>query len=642
VFITAMQDFRTANLKAASKRFAHDMLGLGVWMKTATETAEIQKPKTTHLFGEYLVTKGVLTRLQLSKALDEQRRFGGRLGEVLIHLNLMTEEQVTQMLADHLSMEYVRFDDISKINLNIARMFDESISKRFCLVGIGEVDGRIVVAMADPLNVIAIDTITLKIKRPIKVVIGSAQDIRRAIEIIYHGSDVEEQRLRELVQCEVSRFDQSEDEKVESILEETSDAGTDNEAEATKAPVIRFVDLLLSQAVKSRASDVHIEPQEKTMMIRMRIDGILRDMVPPARNMQKAVLTRIKILSNLDIAERRLPQDGRLKIRASNRDIDVRVSTLPTIYGEKIVMRILDTAGTSHNLDKLGIEPQLFAVLKNALAQPHGIMIVTGPTGSGKSTTLYACLNHLRDPTMNITTVEDPVEYRLEGINQVQVKSDINLTFAACLRSILRQDPDIVLIGEIRDKETVEIAIKASLTGHLVLSTFHTNDAPSAITRLINMGIEPYLLSSSLNLIIAQRLVRKICEKCKEPTTLSEQVLKRLKVDPARIKDAHLCHGKGCNACGNTGYHGRLPIFEFLVMDHEMRDLVTATANEAQLRAASRKKGYGGLLESGVTKMLQGLTTAEEVLGVTFSDDIGDIGIEQEARGVAAVDGTGK
>ena len=611
-------------------------------MKAALETAEIQKPKTTHLFGEYLVSKGVLTRLQLSKALDEQRRFGGRLGEALIRLNLMTEEQVTQMLADHLSMEYVRFDDISKINLNIARMFDESISKRFCLIGIGEVDGRIIVAMADPLNVVAIDTITLKIKRPIKVVIGSAQEIRRAIEIIYHGSDVEEQRLRELVQCEVSRFDQSEDEKVESILEETSDAGTDNEAEATKAPVIRFVDLLLSQAVKSRASDVHIEPQEKTMMIRMRIDGILRDMVPPARNMQKAVLTRIKILSNLDIAERRLPQDGRLKIRASDRDIDVRVSTLPTIYGEKIVMRILDTAGASHDINKLGIEPELLAVLKNALNQPHGIMIVTGPTGSGKSTTLYACLNHLRDPTMNITTVEDPVEYRLAGINQVQVKSDINLTFAACLRSILRQDPDIVLIGEIRDKETVEIAIKASLTGHLVLSTFHTNDAPSAITRLINMGIEPYLLSSSLNLIIAQRLVRKICEKCKEPTTLSEQVLKRLKIDPAKIKDAHLCRGKGCNACGNTGYHGRLPIFEFLVMDHEMRDLVTATAAEAQLRAAARKKGYGGLLESGVIKMLQGLTTAEEVLGVTFSDDIGDIGIEQEGKGVAAVEGTGK
>ncbi|MGD0551696.1 MAG: ATPase, T2SS/T4P/T4SS family [Sedimentisphaerales bacterium] len=603
-------------------------------MKAAPETSVMEKPKTTHLFGEFLVSKGMLTRLQLSKVLDEQRRFGGRLGEAIVRLNIMTEEQVTQALAGHLSMEYVHFDDISKINMNVARMFDETVSKRFCLVGIGEVDGRIVVAMADPLNVIAIDTITLKIKRPIKVVIGSAPEIRKAIEIIYHGSDVEEQRLRELVQTEGDRFDRDTDEKVESILEEAADGDSDSEEEAGKAPVIQFVDLLLSQAVKSRASDVHIEPQEKTMMIRMRIDGILRDMVPPARNMQGAVLARIKILSNLNIAERRLPQDGRLKIRTASRDIDVRVSTLPTIYGEKIVMRILDTAGTSHNIDKLGIEPELLAVLKNALNQPHGIMIVTGPTGSGKSTTLYACLNHLKDPTVNITTVEDPVEYRLAGINQVQVKPEIELTFASCLRSILRQDPDIVLIGEIRDKETVEIAIKASLTGHLVLSTFHTNDAPSAITRLINMGIEPYLLSSSLNLVVAQRLVRKICEKCKEPTTLSEQVLKRLKVDPAKLKNAKLCHGKGCSACGNTGYHGRLPIFEFLVMDHEMRELVTAAATESQLRAASRKKGYGGLLESGVIKMLQGLTTAEEVLGVTFSEDIGDVGVEQEGQTV--------
>jgi len=603
-------------------------------MKAAPETSDMEKPKTTHLFGEFLVFKGVLTHLQLSKVVDEQRRFGGRLGEAIVRLNMMTEEQVTQALAEHLSMEYVHFDDISKINMNVARMFDEAISKRFCLVGIGEADGRIVVAMADPLNVIAIDTITLKIKRPIKVVIGSAHEIRKAIEIIYHGSDVEEQRLRELVQTEGDRFDRDADEKVESILEEAADGDNDSEEEAGKAPVIRFVDLLLSQAVKSRASDVHIEPQEKTMMIRMRIDGILRDMVPPARNMQGAVLARIKILANLNIAERRLPQDGRLKIRTSSRDIDVRVSTLPTIYGEKIVMRILDTAGTSHNIDKLGIEPELLAVLKNALNQPHGIMIVTGPTGSGKSTTLYACLNHLKDPTVNITTVEDPVEYRLAGINQVQVKPEIDLTFASCLRSILRQDPDIVLIGEIRDKETVEIAIKASLTGHLVLSTFHTNDAPSAITRLINMGIEPYLLSSSLNLVVAQRLVRKICDKCKEPATLSEQVLKRLKVDPAKLKDAKLCHGKGCPACGNTGYHGRLPIFEFLVMDHELRELVTATATESQLRAASRKKGYGGLLESGVIKMLQGLTTAEEVLGVTFSEDIGDIGVEQKGQTV--------
>jgi type IV pilus assembly protein PilB len=607
-------------------------------MKSTQEIVDTPKLKTTHLFGEFLVSKGLLTRLQLSKALDEQRRYGGRLGEALMRLGMMTEEQVTQSLAEHLSMEYIHFDDISKIDLNVARMLDESIAKRFCLVGIGETGNKIIVAMADPLNVIAIDTITLKIKRPIKVVIGSGQEIRRAIEIIYHGSDVEEQRLRELVQTEVDREDQDADERVESILEDAADAESDNEALAGKAPVIRFVDIMLSQAVKSRASDVHIEPQEKSMVIRMRVDGLLREMVPPARNMQGAVCTRIKILSNLNIAERRLPQDGRLKIRAPNRDIDVRVSTLPTIYGEKIVMRILDAASASHDLTKLGIEPDLLAVLKNALSQPHGIMIVTGPTGSGKSTTLYACLNFLRDPTMNITTVEDPVEYRLRGINQVQVKPEIDLDFASCLRSILRQDPDIVLIGEIRDKETVEIAIKASLTGHLVLSTFHTNDAPSALSRLAYMGIEPYLLASSLNLIVAQRLVRRICEKCKEPITLDEKVLKRLKVDPNKLNNATICHGKGCKACGNTGYFGRLPIFEFLVMDHEMRDLVIAGTTEVQLRAKSRQKGYGGLLESGVTKMLQGLTTAEEVLGVTFSEDIGDIRSEQQERGIGASD----
>jgi type IV pilus assembly protein PilB len=599
-------------------------------MITTQESLDAPKVKTTHLFGEFLVSKGLLTRLQLSKALDEQRRYGGRLGEALMRLGMMTEEQVTQALAEHLSMEYVHFDDMSKIDLNVARMLDESIAKRFCLVGVGEVGNKVVIAMADPLNVIAIDTITLKIKRPIKVVIGSGQEIRRAIEIIYHGSDVEEQRLRDLVQTEIDRQDQDQDEKVESILEEAADAEGDSEAMAGKAPVIRFVDLLLSQAVKSRASDVHIEPQEKSMSIRMRIDGLLREMVPPARNMQGAVIARIKILSKLNIAERRLPQDGRLKIKAPNREIDVRVSTLPTIYGEKIVMRILDSSAATHELDKLGIEPDLLSVLKNALSQPHGIMIVTGPTGSGKSTTLYACLNFLRDPTMNITTVEDPVEYRLNGINQVQVKPEIDLDFASCLRSILRQDPDIVLIGEIRDKETVEIAIKASLTGHLVLSTFHTNDAPSAVTRLSNMGIEPYLLSSSVNLIVAQRLVRKICDKCKEPSTLNQEVIKRLKIDANKLKNATICHGRGCKACGNTGYFGRLPIFEFLVMDHEMRDLVTACTPEAQLRAMARKKGYGGLLESGITKMLQGMTTAEEVLGVTFSEDIGDVRAEQQ------------
>jgi type IV pilus assembly protein PilB len=586
--------------------------------KNTTGLAEAPKAQSTGLFGELLVSKELITREDLVDALNEQRNNGGRLGEVLVRLKKLSEDDVTQALADYLYMEYVSFEDISKINNDIARSLPESICKRFCLIAIAEEQEKVIVAMADPLNVIAIDTITLKLKSQIKVVISSPKQIQRAIEVVYHGSDVEEQRLRDLVEFEVDS-----DETFEKGLDDESDDNeVDNEAAATKAPVIRFVDLLLSQAVKSRASDIHIEPQEKSMSIRMRVDGILRDMVPPARRMQSAVITRIKILAKMDIAERRLPQDGRFKMKASGRGIDIRVSALPTIYGEKVVMRILDASAVNHNVDEIGFEPHLLKEFKAIVEQPHGIIIVTGPTGSGKSTTLYSALNYLKDPKVNITTVEDPVEYRLAGINQVQVKSEINLNFAACLKAILRQDPDIVLIGEIRDKETVEIAIKASLTGHLVLSTFHTNDAPSAISRLMYMGIEPYLLGSTLNLVVAQRLVRRICEKCKEETTLSEDVIRKLKIDSEKAKSPKFYHGKGCSSCGDTGYMGRLPIFEFLVVDSEMRQKITTEANEPEIRKLARQKGYGGLLESGVIKILEGLTTAEEVLSTTFAEDI--------------------
>jgi type IV pilus assembly protein PilB len=587
-------------------------------MKSVATASKI-KTEAGLPFGELLVSKGLLGRRELTQALNEQRKHGGRLGEVLLRLNILNDSDVTHALAEHLSMEYIRFDDVAKINKKIARMLPEAVAKRFCLVAIGEVDNKIIIAMADPLNVIAIDTITLKIKRQIKVVISSPQEIRKAIEVIYHGSDVEEQRLRDLVEVEVGK--EEEDEQEDSFGEDILEADISSEVAATKPPVIRFVDLLLSQAVKSRASDIHIEPQENSMMIRMRIDGVLRDMVPPARRMQAAVTARVKILSDMDIAERRLPQDGRFKMKASGRDIDVRVSVIPTIYGEKVVMRILDAAAVNHDVNQLGFEPELLEEFKAILSQPHGIIVVTGPTGSGKSTTLYSALSYLKDPTKNITTVEDPVEYRLGGINQIQVKSEIDLTFASCLRAILRQDPDIVLIGEIRDKETVDIAIKASLTGHLVLSTFHTNDAPSAISRLVYMGVEPYLLASSLNLIIAQRLVRKICDRCKEPVDLNKEIFKRLNIDPQKTKDAVFYHGRGCNVCGETGYKGRLPVFEFLVIDNDIREKLIAGGSESQIRAIARQNGYGGLLESGVSKMLQGLTTAEEVLRVTFTEN---------------------
>ena len=582
-------------------------------MEQAQDTSA-PKTQTDLLFGELLVSKGLLTRPELVEALNDQRENGGRLGEVLLRLKKLKDEDITCALAEHLSIEYLRLDDVSKIDKNVARLLPENIVKRFCLVAVREEGDEIVIAMADPLNVIAIDTIRLKIKRQIKVVISSPPEINQAIEVVYHGSDVEEQHLRDIVELEDN------DVGITPIVEEEEeDVGS--EADASKAPVIRFVDLLLSQAVKSRASDIHIEPQEKSMTIRMRIDGVLRDMVPPARKMQAAIIARIKILAEMDIAERRLPQDGRLKLKASGRAIDVRVSVIPTIYGEKVVMRILDAASATHDLGKLGFEPQLLEELKSILTQPHGIIIVTGPTGSGKSTTLYSVLNHLKDPTKNITTVEDPVEYRQAGINQIQVKPEIDLDFAACLRAILRQDPDIILIGEIRDKETIDIAIKASLTGHLVLSTFHTNDAPSAISRMVYMGVESYLLSSALNLIVAQRLVRKICDRCKEPVELPKEVIHRLKIEPEKAKKATFYHGKGCSACGGSGYKGRLPIFEFLVMDNKMREILIGGGTESQIRALSRERGYGGLFDSGVINMLAGMTTAEEVLRVTYTED---------------------
>ncbi|MBN1972499.1 MAG: Flp pilus assembly complex ATPase component TadA [Sedimentisphaerales bacterium] len=583
------------------------MFTMGDTTKTGDRAAKVR-------FGELLMSKGLLENGDLNTALSEQRNTGGRLGEILIRLRMLSDDAVREALAEHLSTELVHLD-INEIDMNAARLVPEAIAKRFNLIAIGRRENKLVIAMNDPLDIVATDTITLKTKQEVVPVLSSPDEIQRAIEFVYHGSDIDEQSLRDLVELQV----EGEDTEFhhDSVIESALEADISVEEAATKAPVIRFVDLLLRQAVKSRASDIHVEPQEHTMVIRMRIDGILRDMVPPPRKMQAAVATRIKILSKMDIAERRLPQDGRFRIKAPGRDIDVRVSVIPTIYGEKVVMRILDSAALNHNLDELGFEPQFLKEYKEMLERPHGIIIVTGPTGSGKSTTLYSSLNYIRDPRKNITTVEDPVEYRLSGINQIQVKPEINLDFGLSLRAILRQDPDIIFIGEIRDKETIDIAIKASLTGHLVLSTFHTNDAPSAISRMVYMGVEPYLLASTVNLIIAQRLVRRICEKCKQPVKPGEELLRRLNISPEAGKNMVFYQGTGCGACGNTGYFGRLPIFEFLVIDREIREELISGAKEAKIRAIARKKGYNGLFESGINRIIAGLTTAEEVLSTT-------------------------
>jgi type IV pilus assembly protein PilB len=577
---------------------------------TLTETREAIP------FGEWLVEQGALKQEQIQQALETQQKEGGRLGEILLRLNLLSDTELIKLLGRFLAIESTDLEDLNVIDTDVARKIPENIAKRLELVALYQQDEHIVVAMADPLNIVAIDTITVKLKRQIKPVIAPPRKIKQVIDFVYHGGDMDQQRMKDIVDLQV----QTEDLTQAKMEEEAGENIT--EADARDAPVIRFVDLMLSHAIKSRASDIHIEPQEKGMFIRMRVDGILCDMVPPGRKMQPAVIARLKILAEMNIAEKRLPQDGRFRIRTGkDSDIDVRVSSLPTIYGEKIVMRILDKTAINHSLDALGLESDLLGKFRRILQFPHGIIVVTGPTGSGKSTTLYSALNELKDPRKNITTVEDPVEYRLVGINQTQVKPEINLDFAACLRSILRQDPDIILIGEIRDKETMEIAIKASMTGHLVLTTFHTNDAPGAVSRFVYMGLEPYLLASSLNLVIAQRLVRKICEKCRKPATLHPDLLKRLHLTPDMLQHAQLFEGTGCQHCNNTGYRGRVPVFEFLVVDSEIRQAIAEGSRESELRALARKKGYGDLTSSGVKRMLAGLTTAEEVLRVSFCDD---------------------
>lgn len=567
-------------------------------------------------FGEWLVHHRLVSEAALQKALEDQESRGGRLGEVLERLEVLESRRITESLSQYLDLPCWFSDALSDIDLSLAQALPERVARRFLLVPIRYLSNQsIQVAMTDPLDVVARDTVARMLDAQIKVAVSSTQEIQKAIEAVYQGSQVQEQRIRDLVDVVATELEGDDGEFGEAALDE---ADVSNEEDANHAPVVQFVNLLLSQAVQSRASDIHIEPQDKSMSVRMRVDGMLREMIPPPRKMQSAVIARVKILSGMNIAERRLPQDGRLIIKTSGRQIDVRVSVLPTIYGEKVVMRILDKTAVKHDLGALGFSEELLHDFTDAITKPHGIIVVTGPTGSGKSTTLYSALSYLMDTTKNITTVEDPVEYRLAGINQIQIRPDIGLTFASCLRSILRQDPDIILIGEIRDRETMEIAIQASLTGHLVLTTFHTNDAPSALSRFVYMGLEPYLLASTVNLVTAQRLLRCNCEHCKEPFKINPKRFEGLDVPDVVLAQDVFYKGKGCHACGGTGYAGRVPVFEFLPMNESARRLVCEGASEIEIRTHLRQAGYSGLAEDAFRYLCQGKTTFEEVLRVAY------------------------
>ncbi len=576
-------------------------------------------PAIKKKLGDLLVEVGIITAEQLQEALEEEKIRGGRLGETLMELGYITEDVLLAFLGKQCGVSYVSLSEFGEIDEEVIKSVPESIARHQTLIPIALEKKTLTIAMSDPLNVFAIDDLRLMTGKEINVVIASESEIKSAIEKYYGAKGSMEDIVKEM---ELSAND---DGNVEVVKK--ADAGGDDiialEAAGEEAPIIKIVNLLLGAAVKTGASDIHIEPYEKILRVRYRIDGVLHEVSSPPKKLQNAVVSRLKIMAALDIAERRLPQDGRIKIKVMDKEVDLRVSVLPTSFGEKVVMRILDASSLCLDLTKLGFDPDVLSIYKKNIEVPYGIILVTGPTGSGKSTTLYSTLSTLNYPDRNIITIEDPVEYVLEGINQVQARADIGLTFAAGLRSFLRQDPDIIMVGEIRDTETAEIAINAALTGHLVFSTLHTNDAPGAMTRLNNMGIEPFLTTSTVIMVVAQRLVRVICKHCKEPYEVPTDFLSSIGVKEEEIKSKKkvtLYRGKGCDNCSNTGYRGRMACFEVMEISDDVRELVLNRESTHLIKSKARENGMVTLREAAIKKLFAGVTTVEEVMRVTFAD----------------------
>ena len=562
--------------------------------------------------GDILIEERLITSEQLSQALYEQRRTGKPLAVILIHSGIVSEEDIVITLSEQLGIPHLRVQSYD-IPPEVLAEVPEGIARRYHLIPVAKTGNSLTIAMSDPLNIVAVDDVRMLTGHEIETVVSLDSEVKKAIDRYYSGKEAEmddyEDILRDAEADVVTLLDDKEDIDISHLKEEVE-----------QAPVIRLVNLTLVSAIKQGASDIHIEPFEKEVRVRNRVDGILREAHQPPKALQAAVVSRIKILSELDIAERRVPQDGRFRIKFEGREIDFRVSTLPTYFGEKVVLRILDKGTLTLELDKLEFEEQPLDDFRSSLSRPNGIILVTGPTGSGKTTTLYSALHMLNVMDVNIVTVEDPVEYELHGINQVQAKPEVGLTFASGLRSILRQDPDIVMVGEIRDEETADIAIKAALTGHLVLSTLHTNDAPGAITRLVDMGMEPFLISSSMLLAAAQRLVRRVCSECKESYRVPMQVLERAQFHVEPGEEVVLSKGKGCKRCGDTGYRGRLALLEAMRIEENVQDMIMASASANEIKRTAIENGMLTLRQVGLKKAKTGLTTLEEVLRVTAPD----------------------
>ena len=552
--------------------------------------------------GEILLDGGLVTRDQLDSAVAEQKRLGRSLGRVLVDQGVLTEAQLVASLAAQIGMRFVDLSDLQVDGSALARV-PGAVARRHTAIPIGYEDGKLVVAMADPANVFAIDDIRSIAAKgghiDVKPVVATRNDVIAAIDRYYRAGDELDDLSTEMDMAE-------EEEDLSKVKEITEDA-----------PIVRYVNLLITQAIQDRASDIHLEPTETDLRVRYRIDGVLHEVMRSPRAIQSGVISRLKIMADINIAERRIPQDGRLSVSAHGKKVDLRVATLPTVWGEKVVMRILDNSTARMDLEDLGFSPYNFKIFEKSYLKPYGMILVTGPTGSGKSTTLYATLNVVNKPEVNIITVEDPVEYRLPGVNQVQVNPKAGLNFASALRSILRSDPDIVLIGEIRDHETAQIAIEASLTGHLVLSTLHTNNAPSAITRLTEMGIEPFLVGSALDCVLAQRLARRLCSKCKEPYEPTREQLDSMGYRPRDDDpDPTFFRPVGCSTCAKTGYKGRLALHEVMAMDDEIERLTVERASATTIAAVAIDHGMRILREDGLLKASQGITSLDEIFRV--------------------------
>ena len=560
--------------------------------------------------GDLLVSKGLLTPKQLESALQEQKISGQKLGTSLVKLGYITEKNLVSFLSRHYGVPAIDLSEV-QIDSEAIKMIPPDVVFKYQVIPIKRVGSTIRVAMSDPSNILAIDDIKFLTSCHVEVFVSTESSIKSSIDKFYDSSSTLADIMGSMDSGEnMELLEDSEEVDVRELQQASEDA-----------PVIKLVNLILNEAIKRGASDIHLEPYEKIFRVRFRLDGVLHEFMKPPMKLKNAMLSRVKIMAKLDIAERRLPQDGRIKIKfGKDKEMDFRVSVLPTLFGEKVVMRLLDKSNLQLDMTKLGFEENPLKDFKEAIHKPFGMVLVTGPTGSGKTTTLYSALSELNQITENISTAEDPVEFNLMGINQVQTHEEIGLTFAACLRSFLRQDPDIIMVGEVRDFETAEIAIKAALTGHLVLSTLHTNDAPSTINRLLNMGIEPFLVASSVNLILAQRLTRKNCESCKAPIQVSPQMLLNLGVPEEEVPSYNCFKGKGCPHCGNTGFKGRVALYEVLPVKEEVRELILQGASANEIKREAMRLGMKTLRQAALTKLKEGITTVEEVMKTTVED----------------------